>query len=88
MNDGGQKVIHVLGNGNEGKSLHKMFIIRKLKLSGFHPFKMKKSDFSHNLTDMPSVEAINITTDIVLQTASMASQMKACKSLEAYFVFG
>lgn len=52
---------------------------------GCDPYKMKKSEFSHNLTDLLSVEAADITNDLILQTSYYtASQMKAYLILEAY----
>lgn len=52
---------------------------------GYDPYTLKKSDFSHDLADLPGVEAIDITNYLVLQTSYYtASQMKAYKSLEAY----
>lgn len=55
---------------------------------GCDPYKTKKSNCSHNLTDLPSVEAINITNCLLLQTScDTASQMKAYKILEAYNYF-
>ncbi|KAK1890132.1 Serine--tRNA ligase [Dissostichus eleginoides] len=52
---------------------------------------MKKSDFSRDLSDLPAVEEMDITSYLVLHTSYYtASQMKAYKSLEAfnYFVCG
>ena len=58
---------------------------------GYDPYELKKSDFSRDLADLPSVEAMDITNFLVLQTSYYtANQMKAYKSLEAfnYFVCG
>lgn len=55
---------------------------------GYDPYQMKKSEFSQHLTDLPGVEAIDITNYLVIQTPYYtASQMKAYKSLEAYNYF-
>ncbi|XP_034082480.1 uncharacterized protein LOC117552907 [Gymnodraco acuticeps] len=58
---------------------------------GYDPYQLKKNDFSRDLSDLPAVEAMDITSYLVLHTAYYtASQMKAYKSLEAfnYFVCG
>ncbi|XP_033932167.1 uncharacterized protein [Pseudochaenichthys georgianus] len=58
---------------------------------GYDPYQLKKSDFSRDLSDLPAVEAMDITSYLVLHTSYYtASQMKAYKSLEAfnYFVCG
>ncbi|XP_034066573.1 uncharacterized protein LOC117542824 isoform X4 [Gymnodraco acuticeps] len=58
---------------------------------GYDPYQLKKSDFSRDLSDLPAVEAMDITSYLVLHTSYYtASQMKAYKSMEAfnYFVCG
>ena len=58
---------------------------------GYDPYQLKKSDFSRDLSDLPAIEAMDITSYLVLHTSYYtASQMKAYKSLEAfnYFVCG
>ncbi|XDV36128.1 hypothetical protein PO909_005972 [Leuciscus waleckii] len=55
---------------------------------GCDPFLMKMSEFSVELKDLPTVEAVNITNYLVLQTSYCTrQQMKAYKSLEAYNFF-
>ncbi len=55
---------------------------------GYDPYTLRKSDFSYLLSDLPGVEAVDITNYLVLQTSYYtASQMKAYKSLEAYNYF-
>ncbi|KAK1902740.1 Protein FAM186A, partial [Dissostichus eleginoides] len=52
---------------------------------GYDPYQLKKSDFSRDLSDLPAVEAMDITSYLVLHTSYYtASQMKAYKSLEAF----
>ncbi len=49
---------------------------------------MKMSEFSVELEDLPTVEAVDITNYLVLQTSYYTrQQMKAYKSLEAYNFF-
>lgn len=55
---------------------------------GRDPFLMKMSEFSVELEDLPTVEAVDITNYLVLQTSYYTrQQMKAYKSLEAYNFF-
>ncbi|XP_034062056.1 uncharacterized protein LOC117539828 [Gymnodraco acuticeps] len=57
---------------------------------GYDPYQLKKN-FSRDLSDLPAVQAMDITSYLVLHTSYYtASQMKAYKSLEAfnYFVCG
>ena len=49
------------------------------------PYLMKMSDFSTELKDLPTIEAVDITNCLVLQTSYYTKQqMKAYKSIEAY----
>ncbi len=55
---------------------------------GRDPFLMKMSEFSVELEDLPTVEAVDITNYLVLQTSYYTrQQMKAYTSLEAYNFF-
>ncbi|XP_059426209.1 uncharacterized protein LOC132160583 [Carassius carassius] len=55
---------------------------------GRDPYLMKMSEFSVELKDLPTVEAVDITNYLVLQTSYYTrQQMKAYKSLEAYNFF-
>lgn len=55
---------------------------------GCDPYLMKMSEFSVELKDLPTVEAVDITNYLVLQTSYYTrQQMKAYKSLEAYNFF-
>lgn len=59
-----------------------------LKYIGYDPYTLKKNDFSVNLSDLPPVTAMDITSYLVLQTSFYtAEQMKAFKSLDAYNYF-
>ncbi|KAI9531015.1 hypothetical protein NQZ68_000507 [Dissostichus eleginoides] len=52
---------------------------------GYDPYQLKKSDFSRDLSDLPAVEEMDITSYLVLHTSYYtASQMKPYKSLEAF----
>ena len=55
---------------------------------GRDPYLMKMSEFSVDLKDLPTVEAVDITNYLVLQTSHYTKQqMKAYKSMEAYNFF-
>ena len=63
--------------------------IQKTKLcGGIDPYCLKKSDFSHNHDDFPSITFPDISNYLVLSTSYYTTkQMKAFKSLEAYNFF-
>ncbi|KAM4526904.1 uncharacterized protein V3H82_001158 isoform 1-T1 [Fundulus diaphanus] len=55
---------------------------------GRDPYLMKMCEFSVDLKDLPTVEAVDITNYLVLQTSFYTKQqMKAYKSMEAYNFF-
>lgn len=55
------------------------------KYIGRDPYLMKMSEFSQNRKDLPTIEAVDISNYLVLQTSYYTrQQMKAYKSLEAY----
>ena len=55
---------------------------------GFDPYMLKKSEYSENLADYPSVEYPDIVNYLVLQTSWITGQqMKAYKSMDAYNFF-
>ena len=55
----------------------------KVKLCGFDPFVLKKSDFLEDTSIWPQVEYPDIVNYLVLQTSwATKEQMKAYKSLE------
>ena len=59
-----------------------------MKYIGRDPYLMKTSEFSTEPQDLPTIEAVDITNYLVLQTSYYTKQqMKAYKSLEAYNFF-
>ena len=65
--------------------------IQKTKLcGGIDPYCLKKSDFSYNHDDFPSITFPDISNYLALSTShytTCTKQMKAFKSLEAYNFF-
>ena len=62
--------------------------IQANKYVGRDPYHMKMSDFLTEPKDLPTIEAVDITNYLVLQTSYYTKQqMKAYKSLEAYHFF-
>ena len=58
------------------------------KYVGCDPYLMKMRDFSTEPKDLPTIEAVDITNYLVLQTSySTKQQTKAYKSLKAYNFF-
>uniref|UniRef100_A0A1A8DBE7 SWIM-type domain-containing protein n=1 Tax=Nothobranchius kadleci TaxID=1051664 RepID=A0A1A8DBE7_NOTKA len=69
----------------DSKQMYKDLISRYV---GRDPFIMKMSEFSKELRHLPTVEAVDITNYLVLQTFFYTvQQMKAYKRLEAYNLF-
>ncbi|CAL8302787.1 unnamed protein product [Arctogadus glacialis] len=58
------------------------------KYVGSDPYLMKMSEFSGEYKDLPTIEAVDITNYLVLQTSYYTKQqMKAYKSMDAYNFF-
>lgn len=60
----------------------------KALLYGFDPYKLKKSDFSEDLSLLPAVQYPDIVNYLVVQTSwTTMLQMKSYKAMEAYNFF-
>lgn len=58
------------------------------KYIGRDPYSLKMSEYTTEVKDLPTIEAVDITNYLVLQTSYYTrQQMKAFKSLEAYNFF-
>lgn len=62
--------------------------VEKVRMIGFDPFKLKKSEFKDELKLWPSVEYPDIVNYLLVQTSwRTKEEMKAYKSLESYNFF-
>ena len=66
----------------------KLCYLEKIRLCGFDPYGLKKSEYSDDFTLLPKIEYPDIVNYLVIQ-ASWATnkEMKAYKSTEAYNFF-
>lgn len=68
--------------------LTKKRYIEKVKVCGFDPYELKKSQFKDELKLWPSIEYPDIVNYLLVQTSwATKEQMKAYKSLDAYNFF-